>query len=157
MESPNELVIVRTFNAPLAKVWEAWSTPEALMKWWGPANYSSPECRMDFRVGGKYVFCMQGEDGVKLYSGGTYKEIIPMVKIHCSDSFMDAEGNIVPGESYGIPGMPDALDVIISFEELEEGKTKMTLQYIGMPAGEISDMTNAGWNQSFDKLANSLA
>jgi len=45
--------------------------------------------------------------------------------------------------------------VAVTFEE-HEGKTKMTLQYVGIPAGENWDSAKANWNESFDKLAESL-
>jgi len=50
---------------------------------------------------------------------------------------------------------PDELLVTITFEETE-GKTKMTLRHEGLPAGEMKEMTSAGWSESFDKLAESL-
>ncbi len=51
--------------------------------------------------------------------------------------------------------IPFAMTVTITFEELG-GKTKMTLRHEGLPAGELSEMTAVGWNESFDKLAESL-
>jgi len=46
--------------------------------------------------------------------------------------------------------------VTVTFEDLG-GKTRMTLRHEGLPAGEMSDGANAGWNEAFDKLAASLA
>jgi hypothetical protein len=43
----------------------------------------------------------------------------------------------------------------VTFEE-HEGKTTFTLRHAGIPAGEMSDLTRAGWNESFDKLAEAL-
>jgi hypothetical protein len=50
---------------------------------------------------------------------------------------------------------PFELLVTVAFEELD-GKTKMTLRHVGIPAGEMSDLTAASWNESFDKLSESL-
>jgi uncharacterized protein YndB with AHSA1/START domain len=51
--------------------------------------------------------------------------------------------------------MPLELQVAVTFKE-NLGKTKMTMQHIGVPPGKMSDMCRAGWNESFDKLAEAL-
>lgn len=150
-----EMVVTRIFDAPVALVWRAWSSPEHLMKWWGPKGFTSPACKMDFRVGGKYHFCMRSPEGQDLWSTGTYKEIVPHKKIVWTDSFADEKGNVVPGDHYGMPGLPMEFEVTILFEE-QAGKTKFTVRHKGLPAGEMVEMTSAGWNESLDKLAASL-
>lgn len=151
-----ELLITRTFNAPVELVWKAWTDPEHLMRWWGPKNFSTPACKLDFRVGGKYLYCMRSPEGQDFWSTGTFKEIIPLRKIVFTDSFADADGNVVPASHYGIPDdIPQELLVTLTFEWVD-GKTKFTLRHEGMPAGEMSKMTLAGWNEMFDKLAETL-
>lgn len=157
-----ELVITRIFNAPRKLVWKAWTEPEHFMHWWGPKNFTCPVCKIDFRVGGKYLYCMRGvvsPDGklADYWSTGVYREIVPMERIVYTDSFADEKGNVVPASHYGMPGDNWELEcmVTITFEDLG-GKTKMTLRHVGIPAGTMSDMTNAGWNESFDKLGESL-
>ena len=56
---------------------------------------------------------------------------------------------------YGMAGDYDETLVTVTLEEYD-GKTTMTLTHAGLPAGEMSDMTSQGWNESFDKLAVSL-
>lgn len=152
-----EIVITRIFDAPRQLVWKAWTNPEHLMRWWGPKNFTSPACKVDLRVGGKYLYCMRSKEGQEFWSTGTYKEIVPFERLVCSDSFADEKGNVVPASHYGMPGdnWPLELTVTITFEDLG-GKTKMTLTHAGIPAGEMKEMTGAGWNESFDKLAASL-
>ncbi len=132
-----------------------------MKKWWGPANFTAPSITMDFRVGGKYLYCMHGQPAPgapakDFWSTGTYKEIVPLKKIVCTDSFADEKGNIVPATHYGMGDFPMELEVTIMFEEIQGGKTKMTLRHVGMPAGPNSEGATAGWNGSFDKLAESL-
>jgi len=137
-------------------VWKAWAEPEHVMKWWGPKNFTAPFCKMDFRVGGKYLYCMRSPEGQDFWSTGVYKEIVPLEKIVCTDSFADEKGNIVPASQYGMPGdWPEELLVTVTFED-EGGKTKMTLRHVGLPAGDMGEMAGAGWNESFDKLAEGL-
>src|SRR5687767_2637292 len=103
-ERQETIDIKRTFDLPLATMWKAWSEAETMKKWWGPKEYTCPDCTIDFRVGGKYLASMQGEDGKKIWSTGTYKDIIPQKRIVQTDSFSDSKGNIVPASEYNMPG-----------------------------------------------------
>src|SRR5512143_766237 len=89
-----ELVITRIFNAPRERVWKAWTDPEHLKKWWGPKTFTCPAAKMDFRVGGKYLFCMRSLEGQDFWVAGIYKEIVVNTKIVYTDSFSDEKGNV---------------------------------------------------------------
>ncbi len=145
------IVIKRTFNAPVETVWRSFSEPDHVKNWWGPKGYTTPSAEIDFREGGKYIFCMRGPDGKDIYSTGVYREIVPMEKIVCTDSFSDSEGNVVPASVYGMADYPDMLLVTFTFEEADD-KTNFTLRHEGIPSGEMHDMCTVGWNQLFDKL-----
>ena len=155
-----ELVIERIFDAPRELVWKAWTEPEQLMRWWGPKGFTSPAAKIDFRVGGKYLFAMRSpeyEEGRVLWSTGTYREIVPFERIVCTDSFADENGNVVPASHYGMTGdFPQEMLVTVTFEEYE-GKTKLTLRHVGIPAGAHRDGAKQGWSESLDKLAEYLA
>ena len=152
-----EIVITRIFDAPRELVWKAWTDPKHLMRWWGPKDFTAPVCKIDLRVGGKYLYCMRSKEGQEFWSTGIYNEIVPLERIVCTDSFADAKGNVIPASQLGMPGddWPLECHITITFEDLG-GKTKMTLKHVGIPAGQMEDMTGAGWNESFDKLAESL-
>lgn len=156
----NALVIERTFDAPREHVWKAWTVPEQAMRWWGPKGFTAPAATIDFRVGGKYLFAMQSPDfneGKPIWSTGTYREIVPMERIVCTDCFADEKGNVVPASYYGMEGeFPLEMLLTLTFTETG-GKTKMTLRHEGLPAGEHHSGANEGWNQSLDKLAELLA
>ncbi len=150
------LVITRIFDAPRELVWRAWTDPEHAMRWWGPKNFTAPVCKIDLRVGGKYLFCMRSSDGKDFWSTGVYREIVPLKKIVCSDSFSDAKGNIVSASVYGMGNdIPLEMEITVVLEDYQ-GKTRMTLTHVGLPEGKMKDMTSAGWNEFFDKLAKSL-
>jgi uncharacterized protein YndB with AHSA1/START domain len=151
-----ELVITRIFDAPRELVWKAWTDPELVKHWWGPKGFTSPVSKIDLRVGGVYLNCMRSPDGQDYWSTGVYREIVEPERIVCTDSFSDSEGNVIPASNYGMSGeWPLELLVTVTFEEYE-GKTMMTLQHVGIPVGENRDLTEAGWNESFDKLAEYL-
>lgn len=151
------LIIERIFDAPVEQVWKAWTDPEEIKKWWGPKEWTAPVVKSDFRVGGSILMCMRGamEQGGPLtdnWSGGVYKEIVPMQKVVATDYFTDAEGNKIDPKEIGMPGeWPDEMIVTATFEDEGDGRTKLTLVHEGHPA-EMADMAEAGWNESLDKM-----
>ena len=155
VEKHKTISIKRTFKLPLNKVWKAWTEAQSFKKWWGPKEYTCPDCTIDFKIGGKYLASMQGEDGKKVWSTGTYKEIILQKKIVYTDSFADSTGNIVPASEYNMPGEWESeLLVTLNFEEVN-GKTNMSLQHEGLPV-EMGDDCMKGWQSSFDKLESNI-
>ncbi len=77
------VTIKRTFNAPLKLVWEAWTTPEHIAKWWSPSGMEMTVVEHEFKVGGKWKYSMPMPDGNEFITDGVYTEIIEMKKI-CS-------------------------------------------------------------------------
>ena len=154
------LVITRVFDAPRELVWKAWTEPEHMMRWWGPRAFTCPHCEIDFRVGGKILASMQSpefNEGRPIWSTGVYREIVPLERIVMTDSFADDKGNVVPATHYGMgEDIPLEMLVTVTLEDLG-GKTRMTMRHEGLPAGEMKDGANQGWNESFDKLAEYLA
>lgn len=154
-ERTKDLIITRTFDAPVELVWEAWTTPKAYKKWWGPKGFTCPYCELDLQVGGKFLGCMRSAEGKEFWSTGTYKKIEPMKKLVCTDSFADEKGNVVSASHYGMEEFPMELLMTVKFEEINS-KTKMTLRHEGFPEGETLEQARDGWNQSFDKMAEYL-
>ena len=159
-----DLVITRIFDAPREAVWKAWTDPEQVRRWWGPKGFTAPSIASDFRVGGKYLYCMRAEqpiaaargtgpEGRDYWSTGVYREIVPMERIVATDSFADEEGNVVPATHYGMgTEIPLEMLVTVTFEDLG-GKTKLALRHAGLPAGEHIQGAEAGWSTSLDKLS----
>jgi len=152
------MVITRVFDAPRALVWKAWTDPQYVMQWWGPKGFTAPVCKIDFRVGGKFLCCMKSPDGQEMWNGGEYHEIVPYEKIVYSLYFADSKGNKVEPEQLGIKheAVEDARDVVI-FEDFGNGQTKLTM--IGNETME--DAKNSGqlegWNEIFEKVAAVIA
>lgn len=145
--------IKRTLRASPQKVWDAWSKPELMKQWWGPAGYSCPKAEIDFRVGGKHVSAMKAPDGKVSWSGGTYFEIEPLKRIVCTDAFCDENGNPVAPSTYGMPGdWPDKLLVTVEFERSGSHETIMRLKHEGIPKDMHDDCVQE-WSSSLDKMA----
>jgi uncharacterized protein YndB with AHSA1/START domain len=152
----NDIVIERIIDAPRRLVWQAWTNPVHLARWWGPEHFTSPVGHVDLRVGGKYHFCMRSPDGQEFWSTGFYRELEPYNRLVMTDSFSDPNGNIVPASYYGMAGdIPLEMLVTVVLEE-RDGKTHMIVRHSGIPAGEMKDLTALGLNTSLDKLIASL-
>lgn len=164
MENKKELVITRIFDAPREMVWKMWTEPEQIKKWWGPKGFTAPSIQVDLRVGGKYIFGMQGPVGSAwdkiMYSAGTYKEIVPMEKIVATDHFSNENGDVVIADKFGMdPNFPTENTVTVTFEE-EGDKTKLTITYIADTEAAFNAMIKSqmkeGWESSLEKMAESL-
>lgn len=159
-EAKPALVITRVFDAPRELVWKAWTEPDRIARWWGPKDFTAPTIKIDFRVGGKYLYCMHGPAGSPfdkdMWSTGVFEEIVPLQRIVATDSFADEQGNVVPASHYGMPGeFPLEMRLTVTFED-ENGRTKLTIVHEGLPAGEHTEGARSGWSTSLDKLAASL-
>jgi uncharacterized protein YndB with AHSA1/START domain len=147
------MVVTRIFDAPRELVWKAWTDPKYVMQWWGPKGFTTPFCQMDFRVGGKFLCCMRAPDGQEFWNGGEYHEIVLHEKIVSSMYFSDPQGNKVEPAQYGIEH--EAMDApdVITFEDLGNGRTKLT--FIGNETMENAKTSGQveGMNQSLDKFA----
>ncbi len=159
----NELVITRVFDAPKEVVWNAWTDPEEVKRWWGPEGFTAPSIQIDLRVGGKYVFAMRGPKGSEwdkdMYSAGVYKEIVPNEKLVVTDYFSDKDGNMVTPQESGleVENFPKESGVTVLFEE-ENGKTKLSIIYPFPTSKEqreamLKSGMQEGWASSLNKLA----
>jgi uncharacterized protein YndB with AHSA1/START domain len=152
------MVITRIFDAPRELVWKAWTDPQYVMQWWGPKGFTAPVCKIDFRVGGKFLCCMRSPDGQEGWNAGEYHEIVPYERIVSSMYFSDPDGNKIDPAQLGIEheAIEDARDVTL-FEDLGDGRTKLT--FIGNEPMESAKNSGQleGWNQILDKLAAAVA
>jgi uncharacterized protein YndB with AHSA1/START domain len=152
MAEPKVVDFERTYDAPVDKVWQAWTDAEQLKKWWGPDNVTIPECELDLRVGGRLYIVMEATEAMGEYKGtrwpmeGKFTEIEPNSKLTYEAKAWtegDEEGTTLEQVQE------------ITFAE-ENGKTKMrlkvTLNKIGPKAGMAVEGMKWGFGQQFDKL-----
>lgn len=137
--------MTREFDAPRQLVFDAFSKPELLRRWFGPRGWSLVECEVDLRVGGGFRFVLRSPDGKELGMRGVYREISSPARSVHMESFDD-----YPGES----------QVTAVFTE-RDGKTTMTATVL-YPSREVRDAVvqsgmEHGAAESYDKLAEMLA
>ena len=140
-----EIVLTRVFDAPRPLVWDAFTKPELLKRWFGPRGWTLVVCEVDLRVGGGFRFVLRGPDGQNMGMRGTYREIVPPDRSVHMESFDD-----YPGDS----------QVTSVFVE-RDGKTTLTATVL-YPSKEVRDAViqsgmEHGAAESYDKLAELLA
>ncbi len=126
-KSERELVVSRTFNGPARIVFEAWTKPELLKRWWAPKStgVSLLSCEADVRVGGRYRFEF-GHDASKLMSFfGRYLEVTPHSRLVWTNDESD-----------------DGAVTTVTFEE-KGGKTLLVMHEL-YPSTEALDAAVAG-------------
>jgi uncharacterized protein YndB with AHSA1/START domain len=140
----HELIITRTFDAPRALVFKAWSAPEHMVRWLGPKDFTAPHCSMDFRVGGAYRACIRSPEGKEYWMRGIYREIVAPERIMFTFSW----------EEEGERGRENL--VTVTFAE-QDRKTRMTFRQAFFESVSERDSHNEGWSECFDRLAQFLA
>jgi uncharacterized protein YndB with AHSA1/START domain len=143
-----ELVITRILQAPRDLVFQAWTDPAHLAQWFGPKGYTIPACEVDARPGGALRIVMQAPDGTQHPMKGVFREVIEPERLVFTNIALDAKGNML------LEGL-----TTVTFAD-EGAATKMTLTTsMEGAAGVVERMLDgmeAGWSQSFDKLAEYL-
>jgi predicted 3-demethylubiquinone-9 3-methyltransferase (glyoxalase superfamily)/uncharacterized protein YndB with AHSA1/START domain len=147
------IVIVREFDAPRELVWEAWTKPEHVAKWWGPRGFTTTVTELDLRPGGRSRYVMRGPDGAEYPVKGVFREVVPPERIVTTDEFEE-------GYDYDNLDLPKGVILTVLFEDLG-GRTRLTLR-IAHPTVEDRRKHEAmgviaGWESTFGCLADYLA
>ena len=102
-KSERELVVTRTFNGPARIVFEAWTKPELLKRWWAPKStgVSLLSCEADVRVGGRYRFEFGHEASKPMVFFGRYIEVIPNLRLVWTNDESDGAVTTVTFEEKG--------------------------------------------------------
>ena len=147
------VVIERSFDAPTDLIWQMWTDPEHFKAWYGPDGASIPVARMDVRVGGSRLVCMEMEAPgglMQMWFTGEYREVVENERLVYTESMSDENGNVLSPSDMGMPaGHPTTTEVIVELEEVA-GRTKMVMTHAAIPADSPGA---AGWTMALDKLA----
>jgi uncharacterized protein YndB with AHSA1/START domain len=147
----DQMTLVRTFDAPRALVFDCFTRPEHMARWWGPRGFTAPVCELDARAGGQILVHMAGPPpyGVNPM-GGEFVEVSPPDRLVFSSQAYQGED----GE-WRIDNLNE-----LDFVE-QDGKTVLTLivtvRKVHAETLQALAGMREGWSQSFDKLAELLA
>jgi uncharacterized protein YndB with AHSA1/START domain len=152
-----DVVVIRVLKASVEEVWKAWSDPEYVTQWWGPAGFTSPAAEMDFRVGGASLVCMRAPaeyGGQDMYNTWTYTRIDPHERIDFISNFADKDGTHLNPADLGVPpGVAHDVPHVIVFKGAGDGATEMTVTEYGYTTEEARNLSKAGMEQCLDKMA----
>jgi uncharacterized protein YndB with AHSA1/START domain len=143
--APADLVLTRVFDAPRELVFQAWTEPGRLSRWWGPHGFTNPVCEIDVRPGGAIRIDMRAPNGIVYPMTGVFEEIVPPERLVFRSAALDKDGQPL----FQVRNS-------ISFAE-RGGKTELTLR------ASVSNVTpaappylagmEAGWSQSLERLS----
>lgn len=149
--------ITRTFNASRARVWSAWTRPEALAQWFGPKGTSGVILAFDLRPGGEWRGRMDAPDGSSVYSKFVFREVEPMSRLVWVHGFADADGNRIRAPF--APQFP--LEMLATVLFADEGeRTRIEFSWTPLDAtpeeeaffANMMASMNGGWSGSFEQL-----
>ena len=157
MTEKKDLVISRVFNATIEQVWQAWSDPEDVMRWWGPTGFSSPMANINFHEEATSLVAMRPPKDFgnqDFYSTWTYQKILPMERIEYIHNLSDKDGHKIDPTSVGMPAdFPRDQLHTVTFKRLGDNQTELTVTEYGWTVGQMRDMSKTGMEQCLDKMA----
>lgn len=142
------LVLTRTFNAPRARVFDAWTDAAHLAAWWGPHGFTNPRCEIEPRPGGVIRIDMRAPDGVTYPMTGAFVEVSAPARLVFTSAALDSSRRPV-------------LETITTVTLTEDdGRTAQVVD------ARVSNATadaapylagmREGWTQSLERLASHL-
>jgi uncharacterized protein YndB with AHSA1/START domain len=137
------LHLERTFPASRPAVFRALTDPAGLAEWWGPRGFTAPSVESDLRVGGAYRIAMQPPTGDLFHLLGEFREVEPPARLAYTFRWD--------------PPHPDDREtlVVLSLED-RGGMTEVTLVQGEFATEERYALHEAGWTESFERLAQFL-
>lgn len=140
-ENPRSLTLIRKFNAPIERVWDAWTMPSAWVQWYGKPWEVPPEsAEMDVVVGGRWKSTTIARGNIIKFTG----KFIEINKPHKLTMTIEDPDN---------PGNPNFETVTVILKGLEYGRTEMTFTQSGnLPPEEYQTGLKQGWTGFFDAL-----
>jgi uncharacterized protein YndB with AHSA1/START domain len=157
MEPIKEVTLEKVYDAPLEKVWQAWTDPEMLKQWWGPDHVTIPECEVDLKIGGKFYIVMEAGEGMGPFKGTLW----PM---QAEFTVIEPNSKLAYTAQAWTEGKKEETTIDqtteVTFSE-EGGKTKIVVKaaiYKAGPGAKLAaEGMQYGFTQQLDKLTNFLA
>ena len=143
--SSNEIHLTRVYDAPVRAVWDAWTVPEQVAKWWGPRGFTLTTHSKDLHPGGCWRYTMHGPDGIDYPNVATYHRVEPH--------------KILVYDHGATDDHPPLFHVTATFTEANHRTTLQLVFSLASPeaAAQIArHIKQAGGNATWDRLAEHL-
>jgi uncharacterized protein YndB with AHSA1/START domain len=141
-----DLVLERHADVSPAQVWKAWTTPEQVAKWIAPRPWTTTECEIDLKPGGRFSFVMRSPEGQLYPNVCCYLDVVPNQRLVWTDALL--------------PGYRPAPEPFFTAVVLLESDGKRGTNYTAIALHRDGDIRkkheamgfHQGWGQVFDQL-----
>lgn len=142
---PNEIRLIRVYDAPAAIVWDAWTDPDRVAQWWGPRGFTLTTHSKDLRPGGIWHYTMHGPDGTDYPNKTLYHEVEEQKKLVYDHGANDERAPLFRVTvTFAESGGKTTMDMTMALRTAEEAQA--TREFI----------KKAGGNGTWDRLAEYL-
>lgn len=133
------LTVIAEFDAGVERVWQIWEDPRQLERWWGPPTWPATFDKHEFREGGSASYYMTGPEGEKSRGWWTFTAIDSPRRLEFDDGFADESGakDEAMGETHAV----------VTLEEVEAGRTRMTVASRFESADQLQQMLDMGMEE----------
>lgn len=133
------LRLERMFDAPIERVFAAFTDPTELPRWWGPHGFTTPGIDLELRAGGSYRLTMQPPDGEAFHLSGDFLDVQRPSRLCFTFNWEE-------------PDPDDCETVVVLSLESTEGTTRVLLSQGEFATAGRLDLHRGGWADSFEKL-----
>ena len=129
-------------HGPRELVWEGWTRPEHIARWWGPKGWTTTVYAMDVRPGGVWHYCMRPDDGEgdEVWGRAVYHEVVKPSYLTYTEGFSNADGNAVDTSQQA---------VTVEFLEIEHTMTKLIIRTQFSSMAELDAAQEMGMVEGF--------
>jgi uncharacterized protein YndB with AHSA1/START domain len=125
-----EIRLIRTIRTTIDRMWDMWTDPAHIARWWGPKGFTSTILTMDIQVGGEWTLTMHGPDGTDYPNRSIYREIVPKKKIvleHFNPHFIttvlfEPDGEGIRMDWSLLFDTPEMRETVANVHKAEEGQ-----------------------------------
>jgi uncharacterized protein YndB with AHSA1/START domain len=117
-----EFFLERLFSAPRALMFQVFTQPEHLKRWWAPQPYTISACTIDLRPGGIWHYCMRSPEGQEHWARSVYCEIVPPEKLVYTSTFADELAQ-------PIEGVPEHLTTVLFTKEADKTLVSARIEF----------------------------
>jgi uncharacterized protein YndB with AHSA1/START domain len=142
-----ELTLTRIIDAPPEKVYRAWTEPELMKQWFAPLPFTTPVVEADVRPGGSNLVVMRDPEGRDYPNRGVYLEVVKNQKLVMTDAYTSAWQ----------PSAKPFMTLILTFEEMDKGKTKYTARALHWTEEDRATHEQMGFHEGWGQCADQLA
>jgi uncharacterized protein YndB with AHSA1/START domain len=150
-----DLVLERTVDVRPALVWAAWTQPELLMQWFTPKPWTTVDCKIDLRPGGRFDTVMRSPEGQEFPGAGCYLEVVPEQRLAWTNALIAGFRPAPAGATCGDEDASFQFTAVLTFESSGDGTRYRAHVMHADPEGRAQHEAmgfHDGWGAALDQL-----